>query len=132
MAAAALMTASCQVYRKTGTRRDGVRIVALWETVYQGKCRLRSHGNYEAVKGGLAGSTLAIYRNEIRLPVGSYAAQRGDVIQITNSLDANLIGQLWRIASDWPVDEHATAYRPPVDRLDGDELAEFEQAEVVP
>ena len=131
MAAAALMTATCAVYRKTGTRRDGVRIVALWEQVYEGRCKVQTYEGHERPVGGSGGATSVEQRSTLHIPVGSFAPLPGDVVAMTASTDPLMVGRLWRITQQYPVKEHATAYRAFLDELVGDLLAEFESAEVV-
>lgn len=129
--AEALMTGSCVVYRKTGTRRDGVRIVALWETVYEGRCKLQTYEGHEQTVGGQTGATAVVQRSSVHVPVGSFLSEPGDVARLTGSRDPLLLGRMFRITQRYPVKEHATAYRIFVDELVGDELAEFEQGVVV-
>lgn len=131
MAAAALMTASCQVHRKTGTRRDGARIVALWELVYEGRCKMQTYEGHERTVGAATDATAVEQRSAIHVPVGAFRPMPGDVATITASTDPLMVGRLWRITQQYPVKEHATAYRAFVDELVGDLLAEFEQ-EVAP
>ena len=131
-AAESLMTASCQVYRKTGTRRDGARIVALWELVYEGRAKMQTYEGHERTVGGATDSTAVEQRSAIHVPVGAFRPMPGDVARLTSSTDPLMVGRLWRITQQYPVKEHATAYRAFIDELVGDLLAEFEQAEVTP
>lgn len=126
--AEALMTATCTVYRKTGTTHDGAFVSPTWEAVYTGKFRLRSNGTYESSASGQTGASNTVQRNEARFPVGAYWPQEGDVIEVTASTDPGLVGSVWRISQPAPVSEHATSYRPPVDRLIGDDVPDFEGA----
>ena len=130
--AESLMTASCRVYRKTGTRRDGARIVALWETIYEGRCKIQTYEGHERTVGGSTSGTAVEQRSTLHVPVGSFRPLPGDVVQVIGSTDMLMEGRLWRITQQYPVKEHATAYRAFIDELVGDLLAEFEQAEVTP
>lgn len=126
--AEALMQASCIVHRKVGEQRNGITVTPLWSTVYTGKFRLRGNGTYESSNAGQAGATATVQRNEARFPVGAYFPAAGDVIEVTASTDPGLVGSVWRIAQPAPVSELATSYRPPVDRLLGDDIPVFEEA----
>lgn len=125
------MTATCAVYRKTGTRRDGVRIVALWEQVYTGRCKVQTYEGHERTVGGATSATSVEQRSTLHIPVGSFTPLPGDVVAMTASTDPLMVGRMWRITQQYPVKEHATAYRAFLDELVGDLLAEFESAEVV-
>jgi hypothetical protein len=127
-AAESLMTASCQVYRKTGSRRDGVRVVAVWELVYEGRAKVQTYEGHERTVGGVTGASTVEQRSSLHVPVGAFRPMPGDVARITASTDPLMVGRLWRIVQQYPVKEHATAYRAFVDELVGDSLAEFEGA----
>lgn len=125
------MTATCTVYRKVGQRRDGVRLIAQWQAVYTGPCERMSRDEQPSTGGADMEATRTVTVSRVRLPVGSFRPEVGDVVRITSSSDPLMGGDLLRISQSQPVKEHATAYRPYVSHLDGDDLADFEQGEVI-
>jgi len=130
--AEALMTATATIYRRTGERRDGIRVVAQWSVVYTGRAKLQTYEAYEQTPGGSSGATVTVQRSHLHLPVGAYSPEPGDVARMDTSRDPHMVGRLWRVTTRWPAKEHATAYRASVEELIGDDLTTFESGEVIP
>lgn len=126
------MTATATIYRRTGERRDGIRVVAQWSVAYAGRCKVQTYEGYEQTPGGSSGATVTVQRSQVHVPVGAYSPEPGDVARVDDSRDPHMIGRLWRVTTRWPVKEHATAYRASVEELIGDDLTAFESGEVIP
>lgn len=126
------MTATATVYRRTGERRDGIRVVAQWSVVYTGRAKVQTYEAYEQTPGGSSGATVTVQRSQLHLPVGAYSPEPGDVARLDTSRDPHMVGRLWRVTTRWPAKEHATAYRASVEELIGDDLTTFESGEVIP
>ena len=72
--AEALMTATATVYRRTGERRDGIRVVAQWSVAYAGRCKVQTYEGYEQTPGGSSGATARYTSSMTRTAAPTWAA----------------------------------------------------------
>lgn len=82
-AAEALMTDGCVIRRKTGeTTDDDGNITPTWQTIYDGKCRLRQPAALARIdEAGEA--TLLMLRRELQLPIAAVGVQADDEVTMT-------------------------------------------------
>lgn len=116
-AAESLMTATWRIERETGefTEVDYQR-VPVREVIYEGKGKLQTYEGHE--RTARVGESSAVeQRMTLHLPWNSIQTKPGDLAICTGSTDALLIGRRFRITQQYPVKEHATAYRVFVDEL---------------
>ncbi|MEV0646097.1 DUF6093 family protein [Phytomonospora sp. NPDC050363] len=109
--AEALMTDTCRIERATGPRVTGPdgQSTQPVETVYEGKCRLQSRGDWSAERDiGEAG--LVMLRTELQLPA-DVTFKVNDIVMITASptQPAN-VGSTFRIRSEF-VKTHGTMHK---------------------
>lgn len=126
--AESMMTTQVVITRGSGEMTDPVTGEAETVQVYpnpswasdhphaDGKAKLTSYEAHEAASA--AGQrVITTQRMALHVPVGSYAAQVGDMAEVVGSRDPLLIGRKVRIVQQAPYKEHATAYRCFVDEV---------------
>jgi hypothetical protein len=96
-AAERLMTDACVIKHKTTESVGAGGVISpVWSTVFTGKCRVQS--NALTRQGQDIGEAYVIVeRHEVQLPVSVVGLQEGDLIQITASGDADLVGRIFRV-----------------------------------
>lgn len=104
----------CVIRRATGQVLDEAtgQYVTTWLTIYEGHCRKMNRSGYES-RPDAGGVRPTVESDEIHLPMSSAAAmdvQPHDVVEMTVSVNAALVGRLYRVASDQDA-THRTARR---------------------
>lgn len=119
--AEAIMTAQCVVRRPIGepVNNPDFTVSRSYEVVYNGKAKPTTYEGHETTV--VAGeSSHVVQRSTVHFPVGAFSPIPGDIVTITYSRDALLIGRSFRVVQQYPVKEHATAYRVFVDENIGE------------
>lgn len=127
--AEALMSGSRWVIRRPdgeATAPGGFHVTATYTTVYDGRARLQTYEAHEQTTGGQSGSSAVVQRSTLQVPVGAFASLPGDIATCAESLDPLLVGRSVRITQEYPVKEHATAYRMFVDENIGEDVPPVE------
>ena len=95
------MVDACTVSRVTGTSTDpltGASVPTL-EPVYEGRCKVNTYEPYER-NPTVGGGTVTVQRYSVHVPVGSFAPEVGQVVDITSaSFDENLAGRSFRVVA---------------------------------
>lgn len=116
------MTATCVVRRLNGTTlTEDFEVVPNYDVLYLGRCKSQTFEGYEQTSES-AGATVTVQRSSVHFPVGAFRTAPGDVVTVVSSTDPLLVGKSMRIVQDYPVKEHATAYRVFVDENVGQEV----------
>ena len=111
------MTATWRIERETGeVTEQGYKLVPVREVVYLGPGKLQTYEGYERT-AAIGPSSAVEQRMTLHLPWGSLRVKPGDLATCVASLDPLLIGRAFRVTQEYPVKEHATAYRVFVDEL---------------
>lgn len=116
--AESLMVDACTVGRpgETTTDPDTGELVTPLTPLYAGKAKVQT---WEAQESNpeAGGAGLTVQRYSVHVPVGSFAPEVGDVVEITASaLDANLVGRKYRVVALLHK-SMATAYRLGVEEM---------------
>ena len=90
-AAEALMVDTCTIRRRTGetTDNDG-NITPTFSTVHSGRCRMQQP-NAQAREQDVGEASLQMLRFELQLPMSVVGVQPDDVVEMTDSLDPDLV-----------------------------------------
>lgn len=92
--ALALMVETCTIKRRTGTSLDPLtdKYADTFTTVYAGQCRVKPASSEHVTESGQV--AVATRRYIVSIPADSPAAvARGDVVTVTVSTDATLVGR---------------------------------------
>lgn len=97
--AESLMVDTCHVRRQTGEQvdPDTGAVTPTYSDVYRGMCRIqrRSH----SVESQQAGEQLLqVVEPELQVPTSVTDVRDGDEVSLTESLDPELVGPVWRVA----------------------------------
>lgn len=115
--AEALMTATWLIERETGvTTEVDYKLVPERVAIYRGRGKLQTYEGHER-SAKVGESTAVEQRMTLHIPVGSARTMPGDLATCEASTDPLLVGRRFRITQEYPVKEHATAYRVFVDEL---------------
>lgn len=116
--AESLMTDSCRILRKGVPVTDpATGLVSTTDTtVYEGKCKVQTSGGIAAenTEGGIVqslGAVTPVWSLYLHLPYSTSGLQPGDVAEITQSSDPNLVGRRLRLLNLQSEKTHATACR---------------------
>lgn len=91
------------------------------EVVYTGKCEVSTYEPYERTPEA-GGTTSTVQRYKVKVPVGSYVPEVGQVVEITASrFDPNLVFRQYRVQGLLHKSA-ATAYRLLVDEYVGETI----------
>jgi hypothetical protein len=111
-AAEAGMADTCLIRRSIGTTTDDFsgEISTIYQTIYEGKCRLQQ-SQAEAHPQDVGQAYILIQKLELQLPVSATGLQVGDEVTITSAAnDPDLVG-LDFLLRDFPRKTDATARR---------------------
>jgi hypothetical protein len=106
-----MMVDECAIFRKTGTTTDPNTgaVVDSYATVHTGKCRVRMQSSW-ATDRTAGEQPITVSRYMLQIPVSVTGVEIGDLVDITESKDPDLVGH--RIRIDGPFGQtHATARR---------------------
>lgn len=115
--AESLMTTIVRIERQTGeTEQVGYEVIPVRKVVYEGPAKLQTYEGHERT-AQVGASSAVEQRMTLHLPHGALQTKPGDLATCLSSTDSLLIGRRFRITQEYPVKEHATAYRVFVDEL---------------
>lgn len=111
------MVDSCVIRRQTGEEidPDTGKVTPTYADVYTGKCRLQFRGL--ATESPTSGQQrVDLLTAELQLPIATVDVEVNDVAEITESLDPDLPGRVFRI-NNLMHKTHATARRLSVEEV---------------
>lgn len=107
------MADACTIRRQNGTTRDpesGLDVPA-YDDVYVGVCKVQmAASTLSSVTQEIAGAVITQTSRYVHLPVSAPEIQIDDLVDITGSLDAQLVGRTFRVTSPFGK-SYATARR---------------------
>lgn len=110
---------TARVTRRTGARtwdEETGQYEYVTVTVYEGGFFEFTHYGYESTREA-GGRTVALHRSEAWFPVGSFASQPGDVVEVVSSVaDPMRVGRRMVLAQEAPLKTFEDAYRIFIDR----------------
>jgi hypothetical protein len=109
--AESLMEDECAIFRKTGTTTDPNTgaVVDTFATVHIGQCRVRMQSSW-ATDRNAGEQAITVSRYLLQVPVSVIGIEIGDLVELTASRDADLVGR--RIRIDGPFGQtHSTMRR---------------------
>ena len=118
--AEALMTDSCRIERESGRTvdPDTGQSVPSYSTVYEGKCRLQSRGEWSTDRDiGEAG--LTILQVELQVPIGVAPRINDRVTMLSAAFNPDLPGTVWTVRGDPGEKSHNTSRKVMLQQFTG-------------
>lgn len=109
-AAESLMLDSCTIRRPGGWERVDGHDVPKFVTVYTGKAKVQANTEVQASAQEVGGALITQTTRRVDIPVSAPEVQPGDLVDITASLDPQLVGKTFRVTSPFGK-TYATAQR---------------------
>lgn len=95
------MADACTVRRQNGTTRDpesGLDVLA-YDDVYVGVCKVQASTTLAAVAQEVGGAVVTQTTLRVDVPISAPEVEVGDLVDLTASLDAQLVGKTFRVSS---------------------------------